>query len=101
VPDLSPATGELDFDHPVRVLNGELMRHSGGTGDFMLIDQGAGAGAAVGAHFAVYRDLLEPGLPLTEIGEAVVMSVGPKLSVVRITRARDAVITGDYAVPRK
>ncbi len=101
VPDLAPGTGDLDFDHAVHILNGELMRQSGGTGDFMLIDQGADDGAAVGGHFTVYRDLFEHGLPLTEIGEAVVMSVGPKMSVVRITRARDAVVAGDYAVPRK
>lgn len=93
--------GDLDFANPSHVLHGELLRGSGGVGDFMLIDRGADEGAAQGARFAVYRDLRQPGLPLTEVGEAVVMSVGPKLSVIRITAARDSVESGDFVVPRK
>ena len=66
----------------------------------MLIDRGADYNVAVGSHFAIYRDREVTGLPLTPIGEATVVSVGPTLSVVRITQARDAVLTRDVVVPR-
>jgi hypothetical protein len=54
----------------------------------------------IGSHFAIYRDREVTGLPLTPIGEATAVSVGPTLAVVRITQARDAVLTRDVVVPR-
>src|SRR5262249_17929162 len=67
---------------------------------YMLIDRGANKNVAIGSHFAIYRDREVTGLPLTPIGEATVVSVGPVLSVVRITQSRDAVFTRDVVVPR-
>jgi hypothetical protein len=49
----------------------------------------------------VYRDVHKPGVPLAPVGEAVVVSVGRALSVVRITAARDAIDRGDFIVPRR
>jgi hypothetical protein len=54
-----------------------------------------------GARFAIYRDLEETDLPLTPIGEAVVMTTAKETALVRIMRTRDAVQTGDYLVPRR
>ena len=51
-------------------------------------------GLGVGTRFAVYRDLQLAQNPLKRIGEAVAVSVGPSLTVVRITSARDAVFSG-------
>jgi hypothetical protein len=93
-------TGELDFKNYGRVMYGESQRWSAGTGDYMLIDRGADKSVNVGSHFAIYRDREVTGLPLTPIGEATVVSVGPKMSVVRITQSRDAVFTQDVVVPR-
>jgi hypothetical protein len=97
--DLS--AGELDFTMLSRVLSGNDSRQTGATGDFMVIDRGSDHGLALGARFAIYR---APGLrtiPLVAIGEATVMRTGATRSVVRITRTRDVVLTGDYLVPRK
>jgi hypothetical protein len=93
-------TGELDFKAYGRVLYGDSGRWSAGTGDFMLIDRGADKNVTVGSHFAIYRDREVTGLPQTPIGEATAVSVGPRLSVVRITQSRDAVLTHDVVVPR-
>ena len=93
--------GDLNFDALGRIMHGERLRASGGTGDFMLINRGSDLGATPGARFTVYRDLRQGGIPLTAIGEAVVIGVSPYSSVVRITQARDAVRSGDYIVPRK
>jgi hypothetical protein len=103
VPDniaVPETTGELDFKAYGRVLYGDRERWTAGTGEFMLIDRGADKNVVVGSHFAIYRDREVTGLPLTPIGEATAVSVGPALSVVRITQARDAVLTRDVVVPR-
>ena len=103
VPDnlaVPETTGELDFKAYGRVLYGDRERWTAGTGEFMLIDRGADKNVAVGSHFAIYRDREVTGLPLTPIGEATAVSVGPALSVVRITQARDAVLNHDVVVPR-
>ena len=67
----------------------------------MLIDPGENGSLQPGARFAVYRDLHKPGLPLASVGEGVVVSVGKSMVLTRITRSRDAIVTGDYVVPRK
>jgi hypothetical protein len=41
------------------------------------------------------------GVPLTSVGEAVVLTTGKSMSLARMTRSRDAVVPGDYVVPRK
>jgi len=97
---VAETTGELNFKAYGRVLYGQSERWIAGPGDFMLIDRGADNNVSVGSHFAIYRDREVTGLPQTPIGEATVVSVGPTLSVVRITQARDAVSARDVVVPR-
>jgi len=93
--------GELDFTNLSRVISGAESRAMGGVGDLMLMDRGSDQGVLAGARFAVYRDLHVGGMPLSSIGEAVVVTAGVETSVVRLTRTRDAVQSGDYLVPRK
>lgn len=93
--------GELDFAAPARVLFGDYGRRTGGAGDLMVADVGQSQGATPGARFAVYRDLHVAGVPLVAVGEAIVVSVGDDTSLVRLTRTRDAVETGDLLIPRK
>jgi hypothetical protein len=97
---VAETTGELNFKAYGRVLYGQSERWIAGPGDFMLIDRGADNNVSVGSHFAIYRDREVTGLPQTPIGEATAVSVGPTLSVVRITQARDAVSARDVVVPR-
>jgi hypothetical protein len=40
-------------------------------------------------------------LPLAAVGEGIIVSVGTDTSLVRVTRATDAVQTGDLLIPRK
>ena len=94
-------TREPDFTVLSRVLYGSEERRSVGAGEFMLIERGMNQEVAVGEHFAIYRDMKVTGAPLTSIGEATVVSVGPTMALIRINRARDAVFSGDLAFPRK
>ena len=91
---------ELNFDAYSRVMHGEMQRSSIGTNEFAMIDHGFDYNIRVGTRFAIYRDLKLAKNPLKRIGEAIAVTVGPQLTVVRVTSARDAVFAGDVLVPR-
>ena len=99
--DWDEVSGEPDFTSLGRVVAGNEERTSGGAGDFMLIDRGTDQGVTPGSRFAVYRDVGVAGLPLASVGEAIVITTNATIALTRITRARDAIFTGDYVVPRK
>jgi len=92
--------GELDFTTMGRIIGGPDNMNSGAVGGLMLIDTG-GQAMQPGSRFAVYRDPRTAGMPLASVGEGVVLSVGEKMTLTKITRSRDAIVTGDYVVPRK
>jgi len=98
---LTHTPGGLGLSAPGRLLFGDNERTSGAVGDFMVTDLGQTRGAAAGMRFAIYRNVLVPGLPLTAVGEAIVVFADPETSVVRLTRARDAVYGGDLLIPRR
>jgi len=97
--DRADASGELDFSSPARVLFGDYGRLTGGQGDMVLAD--LGEGAAPGARYAIYRDVKAPGVPLAAVGEAIVISVGDRTSILRLTQSRDAIMAGDLLIARK
>lgn len=92
--------GDLNFDLYSKVLHGELERRSTGTNEFATIEHGADRRIRPGVRFAIYRDLKVEKNPLKKIGEATAVWVGPSLTLVRVTSARDAVFTGDVMIPR-
>ena len=71
-----------------------------GFGDTLSIDRGTLHGLVPGARFALYRDKRN-GEPLVYIGEAVVMVTSEQTSKVVVTVAKDALQTGDLAIPRR
>jgi hypothetical protein len=93
------AFADLDFSSPGRVLFGDEQRRIAAPGDFMMLDQAA-ASMMPGTRVGVYRDL-QTGVPLTPIGEGVIVSRPDGTAVMRVMSARDAVRTGDYVVPYK
>ena len=93
--------GEPDFSVLSRVLAGNEDRVNAAPGDMVMIQTGVGSSLTAGTQMAVYRDLRVAAMPLASVGDAVVISVGPNVALARITRARDAVQTGDYMVVRK
>ena len=99
--DRTDTPGEPDFASLGRIIGGNEQHSMVAIGEFALIDRGTEQGVATGARFAVYRDVGVKGIPLTSIGEAVIVSTAETTSVARITRARDAVLNGDYVAPRR
>jgi hypothetical protein len=99
--DRDDRSGEPDFASLSRVVIANEAHTSAAPGDFVLIDRGNEQGLTAGARFAIYRDLHVDGMPLASIGDGIVISTGASVAVTRITRARDAVISGDYVAIRK
>ena len=93
--------GEPDFASLGHIVAGNEGRETVGAGDLVLIDWGQDKGLTVGARFAIYRDVRVGGLPLASVGEGVVISTGSAMALTRITRARDAVFSGDYIALRR
>lgn len=102
--DRDETPGEPDFSSLGRIVVGAEDRSTAGAGDFMLIDRGSAQGVVPGARYAIYRDVnnfIAAGLPLAPVGEAIVISAGTDTALTRITRSRDAVMSGDYVARRK
>jgi hypothetical protein len=93
--------GEPDFSALARVLAGNEDRRAIGIGEMMIVEPAPGTTLAPGTRLAVYRDVSIPAMPLVSVGDAVVVSSGPNIVLARVTRARDAVQTGDYLAIRK
>ena len=97
--DNRAAESDLDFASPSRVLYGDYGRVNGANGDLMIAE--LGEDVQPGARYAIYRDLHIAGVPLAPIGEAVVVTVGEETTVIRLTKVRDSINTGDLLIPRK
>ena len=100
------APGQPDFNLLGHILAGNEDRQAVGAGDLVLIDWGVDKGMTPGARFAIYRDvgaagLPLKGLPLSSIGEGIVISIGSNMALSRVTRARDAIYSGDYIALRR
>ena len=93
--------GEPDFSALSRVLAGNEDRRAVGIGEMMMIEAAPGSTLTPGTRLAVFRDVRIAAMPLVRVGDAVVVSVGPNVALARVTRALDAVQTGDYLAVRK
>ena len=99
--DRDDTPGEADFSTLGHIITGSDDRLAVGARDFALIDWGAAQGLTAGARFAIYRDVGVHGMPLANVGEGVVVSTGSTTALARVTRARDAIYSGDYIALRK
>jgi hypothetical protein len=95
------APGQPDFTTLGHIMTGNEDRYIVGAGDFALIDWGQNQGLMPGSRFAIYRDVGVAGLPLASIGEGVVISTSSAMALTRVTRANDAVYSGDYIALRR
>jgi murein DD-endopeptidase MepM/ murein hydrolase activator NlpD len=98
-----------DFNELAKVVSGPDGHRTAAPGEFVTIDRGTEQRVQPGTEIAFYRDLThagtviraQAGVPLTAIGEAVVVSASGSRSLARIVRSRDAIQAGDYAVLRR
>ena len=84
-----------------RVLVGVDRRRAFGKDDFFVVDRGSDHGVTLGTQFVIYRDKRVDRNFLFELGEAFAVEVKPESSTLRITKASDAVLAGDYVAMRR
>jgi hypothetical protein len=103
--------GTPDYSRPAQLVLADERRQTGVAGDLMLIDRGGDDAVVPGQRLTIFRRttfaLEQPGYssmptpkmhgggPILNIGEATVLSVRPKTSLVRIDGASDVVYIGD------
>jgi hypothetical protein len=105
--------GTPDFTRPARLVLADERRQSGSPGMLMLMDRGSEDGVRAGQRVTIFRyPTTDPHArsgaygttpaystdtsgPILAVGEATVLSVRPKTSLVRIDTASGAVYIGD------
>jgi hypothetical protein len=97
----NPNKPKPERDHYARVMPGDDLKTIFGRGEFFTINRGTQDGVQPGAQFVVYRDKKEKNNFLFELGEAVAVNVGDRVSTLRVTLSHDAFIEGDYVAERK
>jgi hypothetical protein len=95
------ATGTPQTEDLATVLAGDEERGSAAVMDAVIVDRGANQGVMPGDTFVVLRKKRGEESPLAEVGEGVVLTVQPTTATVQITRARDAVLSGDRIAFRR
>ncbi len=109
--------GTPDYSHPAQLVLADERRQTGVTGDLMLIDRGGDDSVRAGQRLTIFRQtgfaLSQAGYssmpmpkvsgngPILNVGEATVLNVRPKTSLVRIDTARDVVYIGDMVALHK
>ena len=92
---MTPA-GAVSYDDPGTVLFGPDGREMSGTGQLVVIDQGADRQIAAGQRLTIFRAPTRgPQDPVTQIGEAVAMLVAPTSATVQLIQTREPVMSGD------
>ncbi len=99
LPVPAAAGGTPNFDDRALVIFGRDRRVAFGDGDIFSIDRGTNNGVTAGTRLAIYRDR-QNGLPLVELGEAVILDTSPDTSRAVLVRVIDMVQAGDIAVIR-
>jgi hypothetical protein len=91
--------GPPDFSDRGSVLFGPDLRQVFGDGDLLAINRGSAHGVMPGTRVVIYRSL-GPTLPMSELGEAVVLDTAQAASRAVLVRVRDFVSAGDVVVIR-
>ena len=91
--------GRPDYAEAGRVLFGAERQQLGGSGSLLLIDRGSKQGIQPGQRFTIYRP--SDAGPNVIVARAMVISLQPDVSMVRVENMRDAVMAGDLAAPHK
>lgn len=97
LPKVAPTAkaGEPDFSAPGHFILGDDRRQMGSAGSMMVIDRGSDHGLKAGQRLTIYRETMGGRGPVSNVGQATVLSVSPEHSTVRIDFTRDAVQVGD------
>jgi hypothetical protein len=103
VPSVAPPTrprGTPAYDQAGVVLFADEGQSLGAPRNLMVTDLGQNQGAQPGQRLTIFRPSRDTKL-VTDVGEAVIVSVRPDSSTIRVEYATDAVFFGDRVAPQK
>lgn len=111
--------GTPDYSHPAQLVLADERRQTGAAGDLMLIDRGGDDSVRAGQRLTIFRQTgfalsgpqagyasmpmpkVSGNGPILDVGEATVLNVRPKTSLVRIDNAHDVIYIGDMVALHK
>ena len=97
VVSIGPA-GTIGYEDPATVLFGSDGRAMSGTGQLLVIDQGADRQIVPGQRVTIFRASPRgPQDPVTLIGEGVALLVDPTSATVQVIQVREPILSGDLA----
>ena len=90
------AAGTPRFDDPARITLGEHGQRASAAGQMMVIDRGIVQGVQRGQRLTIFRS--SPGNPLlnVSIGDGVIVAIRADSATIKIEKATDAVMVGDF-----
>ena len=103
VPSIAPPTrprGTPAYDQAGIVLFADEGQSVGAPRNLMVTDLGQNQGAQPGQRVTIFRPSRDTTL-VTDVGEAVIVSVQPDSSTIRVEYTTDAVFFGDRVAPQK
>jgi hypothetical protein len=103
VPSVAPPArprGTPAYDQAGSVLFADEGRSIGSPRNMMVTDLGQNQGAQLGQRVTIFRQTRDPQL-VTDVGEAVIVSLRPDSSTIRVEYATDAVFFGDRVAPQR
>jgi hypothetical protein len=90
------SAGTPRFDAPARITIGEHAAQAASAGQMMVIDHGIMQGVQRGQRVTIFRRPSGNDVPPFTFGDGVVISVRSDSATIRIERAIDAVVVGDF-----
>jgi len=96
VPEPISAT---NFDAAFRILFADAGQMMGSPGRYLVVDSGREQHIQLGQRLTLFRRDKAAGIPVV-LGQAVVVGLRADSATVRVERATDAIMFGDYAAPQ-
>ena len=98
---LAAALGEPDYTDTGMVVFAPDGRFYAAAGLYVIIDLGTSRGLAVGQRLTLFRSAFGDRGPVTELAQAIAVTVAPDHATIRLTQSRDAVEIGDRVAPHR
>jgi len=91
--------GTTRFDAAIRILFADDGQMMGSAGRFVVVGSGREQNIQLGQRLTLFRRAKQTGIPLV-LGQAVVVGLRADSATLRVERANDAIMFGDWAAPQ-
>jgi hypothetical protein len=95
-----PVAGIPEFDDAARILFADAGQMLGVPRRLMVIDRGSSKGLRVGQRLTLFRPRSRGVGPRAILGDAIVVAIRADSATIRVERATDMIMFGDWAAPQ-